>query len=115
MDPTALAKPCALSIPFAARKSKSKYASPFLWTQKGSGYMPDLAATLPFELQRGHRGTAHATSTKLRLIKQHTVVSVIARKGKAGPLASAAKQAFGVTLPDGPRLERGQTISFLWS
>src|SRR5690242_8237162 len=115
MDPAASAKACALSIRSAARKSKSKFAIPPLSIQKGSGCMPDLAATPPFELQRGRHGRAEGTGARMRLVEPRALVSVIARKGKAEPLASAAKQAFGVALPDRPRLGRGQTVSFLWS
>jgi methylglutamate dehydrogenase subunit D len=77
--------------------------------------MPDLAATRRFELQRGRHGRAAGTGTKLRQIAPRMLVSVIGGKGKAEPLASAAKQAFGVALPDVPRMARGQSISFLWS
>src|SRR5689334_10944682 len=115
MDPIASAKPSGLSIRSAARRSKSKFAAPFLWIRKGSGCMPDLPATPPLELQHGRHGQADGNATTLRQIGSRALVSVIARKGKAEPLVSAAKQAFGVTLPDRPRLERGQTVSFLWS
>ena len=43
------------------------------------------------------------------------LVSVVARKGKAGALAAAAEAAFGVTLPTTPRRVDGDGIAFVWS
>ena len=75
--------------------------------------MADLAAAPAVKLQPGHHGQPHQAGIKLRPISR-ALVSVIARKGKAKPLASAVKQTFGVVLPDKPQLARGQSVSFLW-
>jgi heterotetrameric sarcosine oxidase gamma subunit len=75
--------------------------------------MPELGATPAAELQPGHHGQPDQAGIKLRPISR-AVVSVIARKGKAKPLALAVKQSFDVALPDTRQLARGQTVSFLW-
>jgi len=77
--------------------------------------MSDLAATLALELRRGRHGKTDGAGIKLRLVTSRALVSVIARRDKAQPLAAAVKQSFGVDLPVKPQLAPGKSMSFLWS
>jgi heterotetrameric sarcosine oxidase gamma subunit len=49
-----------------------------------------------------------------------SLVSVLARKGQAAPLAALVKSAYGIALPSSPRLAEGpmpdgRSLSFIWS
>jgi sarcosine oxidase subunit gamma len=78
--------------------------------------MPDLVTTVSLELRHGRHGRAgSAPGVSLRLIASRSLITVIARKEQAQALVSAVRRAFGVDLPDKPRLARATSVSFLWS
>lgn len=73
-----------------------------------------MADTQPAALAPGRHGrSVGEPGVVIRELTDFSLASVLARRGRSAEAAAAAEQAFGVRLPDGPRLATGYGMSFI--
>ena len=75
-----------------------------------------MADALHFAYSPGRLGCREgAPGLVLQELTQFALASVIARKGQAAQVATAAQQAFGASLPSTPAIVASNELTFVWS
>ena len=75
-----------------------------------------MADALHFAYSPGRLGRRDGSpGLVLQELTQFALASVIARKGQAAQVATAAQQAFGASLPSTPAIVASNELTFVWS
>jgi sarcosine oxidase subunit gamma len=75
-----------------------------------------LAARPPFAVAAGRHGRdLPVPGLCLEVLKPRATLLIMARRNKRADLAQIMQSRFGVALPDGPVVARGEKVSLLWA